>query len=154
MVVALVFYFDGDRFGFLWVAAFTFGFLLWTFVEYWVHRSILHGFYWHGTHERHHNHPTEHVLFPIWYVPGLFAMFFIFAWVLSFAWSFAFAAYGGFALGYVWFTIMHHLLHHVDLEPHTWLHQYAIWHNRHHKLNDRNFGITTNLWDIVFGTSR
>jgi len=134
--------------------AFVWGFVFWTFAEYWIHRVALHGMFWHGTHEQHHKNPSEHVLFPLWYVPGSFVAIFGAFYLLSLIHIAAFVAFAGFAAGYVWFTNMHHLLHHIDLVPQTWLHRFAIWHNRHHRLNDRNYGITTNVWDRLFGTSR
>lgn len=33
----------------------------------------------------------------------------------------------GFVTGYIWFLLMHHWLHHIDLRERTWLHRYAIW---------------------------
>jgi len=39
---------------FMWFAA---GFVLFTFAEYWIHRSILHRWFYHGAHEQHHLHP-------------------------------------------------------------------------------------------------
>lgn len=128
-----------------WVAFFALGFCSWTFVEYWVHRSLLHRWFWHGVHETHHNHPSDYVVAIWWYAPLLFAALYFLIPVSVFA---------GFACGYVWFQIMHHWLHHIDLAPHAWLHRYSIWHNRHHKLADCNYGITTPVWDWVFGTSR
>src|ERR1700741_2853356 len=61
--------------GFIECAAF--GVLLFTFVEYWVHRVALHRFFYHGNHERHHDHPTEYVIFPIWYSPLIFLGFWL-----------------------------------------------------------------------------
>lgn len=121
------------------------GFAVWTFVEYWTHRTLLHIFFWHGTHERHHKAPAEFVIFPVWYVPAFFLAC-MFAMPLHF--------FAGFTLGYVWFLSLHHMLHHWDLKQHTWLHRYAIWHNRHHKLDNVNYGITTPVWDWMFGTFR
>lgn len=128
-----------------WVALCVFGFALWTFVEYWVHRTALHVFFWHGTHERHHKNPSEYVTSIWWYTPPLFVVLFVILPPSIFC---------GFTLGYVWFLTMHHWLHHIDLRERTWLHRYAIWHNRHHKFSDCNYGITTPIWDVVFRTSR
>lgn len=129
----------------LWVLMCITGFALWTFAEYWVHRSLLHRWFWHGTHERHHDHPSEFVTNIWWYTPILFFVAF-FVMPIS--------LYVGFSLGYIWFLTMHHWLHHIELKGRTWLHSYAIWHNRHHKLTDCNYGITTPVWDILFRTSR
>lgn len=128
-----------------WIGGVTAGFALWTFVEYWVHRSLLHVYFWEGTHEEHHLRPREYVTFPLWYLPGFFAIAFAVmpTWLLC-----------GFMLGYCWFITMHHWLHHIDLiRSPRWLQNYAIWHNRHHKATRCNYGITTPVWDRVFRTS-
>lgn len=128
-----------------WLALFILGTALFTLVEYWTHRTILHRFYWHGTHERHHKQPSEHVVFPFWYTPAIFYGFFVVMPLPVFA---------GFVTGYVWFMALHHALHHWSLRGMTWLHGYAIWHNQHHLEPDCNYGITTNIWDRLFGSYR
>jgi sterol desaturase/sphingolipid hydroxylase (fatty acid hydroxylase superfamily) len=132
--------------GIQWAALALAGVVLFTFVEYWTHRIVLHRFLFHGSHERHHSHPREYVVFPIWYTPAIFAGFFVVLPLPVFA---------GFVIGYCWFLIWHHVLHHVDLTrwPRPAQH-YALWHLAHHRRDDCNFGITTNLWDYVFGSYR
>lgn len=128
-----------------WLAGIPAGFVLWTLTEYWTHRSILHRWFWHGTHELHHRLPAGYVVFDMWKLPLFFAACFL---------AMPPAIFVGFVLGYVWFLTLHHLLHHVDLREHTWLHRYAIWHGRHHKLGNVNYGITVNWWDRLFRTYR
>lgn len=128
-----------------WLGLMVAGFVAWTFVEYWVHRTVLHRVMWHNTHEQHHRRPSEFVVFPVWYLPlGFTAL-----WLVT-----PNSLFAGFILGYVWFLSMHHMLHHWALLERTWLHRYAIWHKRHHKFTDCNYGITTSIWDAVFLTSR
>jgi len=129
-----------------WVAWAGFGLVLFTFAEYWVHRTALHGLFFHSQHERHHTHPAEYVTFPFWFTPTLFAGFYLLMPVPIFV---------GFVVGYVWFLVWHDVLHHVDLT--RWprfVQRYALWHLRHHREDDCNYGITTNLWDVVFRTYR
>jgi sterol desaturase/sphingolipid hydroxylase (fatty acid hydroxylase superfamily) len=128
------------------------GFGVWTFAEYWTHRVILHRWFWHGTHEEHHLKPTHFVIFPGWYIPAAWLAFAVIAYGIGgLAWPF----FAGFSLGYLWFLTTHDMLHHVADLGRTrmkWLTTYAIWHNRHHKRPDVNYGITTSVWDRVFGT--
>jgi dihydroceramide fatty acyl 2-hydroxylase len=122
------------------------GTLLFTLTEYWMHRIALHRFFYHGTHERHHDHPDEYVTFPIWYTPAIFAGFFMLIPLPIFA---------GFVVGFCWFIYWHHILHHFDLTK--WprpIRRYAIWHLGHHRLDTCNYGITVPIWDFVFGTYR
>ncbi len=139
--------------GWAWPLWFASGFSAWTFVEYWVHRSLLHGLMWEGTHERHHTNPKEFVDLPGWYTAGTFGLLFA-AMTLTIAPWAMWPLFAGFVGGYCWFLLMHHWLHHIELtgKP-AFLQGYAIWHNRHHKLTDMNYGITTPLWDWMFKTS-
>lgn len=116
------------------------GCVLFTLAEYWIHRTALHRWFYHGTHERHHLNPRDYVV--IWYVPGIF---------LGLAFALPTAVWSGFVLGYVWFISMHHALHHWDPRP-KWLERYARWHDLHHRNVRFNFGITHPLWDWAFGT--
>ncbi len=128
-----------------WTWCVPFGFLLFTFLEYWIHRVALHRYFYHGTHERHHLRPEEYVVFPVYYTPAIFLGFFI---VLPLP------VFVGFTLGYCWFVIWHDALHHHNLDHHPLIKRYAAWHDVHHKRPGYNFGITVPLWDFLFGTYR
>lgn len=123
-----------------------FGVLFFTFAEYWVHRVALHRFFYHGNHERHHDHPAEYVQFPIWYSPLIFVGF----WLVM-----PLPIFAGMVVGYCWFLYWHHILHHFDLT--TWprfVQRYALWHLAHHRRDDCNYGITVPFWDFLFLTYR
>lgn len=129
-----------------WVGLFVFGVLLFTFIEYWLHRVVLHRWFFKATHERHHTHPKEYVVFPIWYLPPIF---------LAFYFVLPLAVFAGFIVGYCWFLYWHHWLHHIDLK--RWprpVQRYATWHLGHHQRDDYNFGIVVPIWDFLFGTNR
>lgn len=128
-----------------WLAWCALGVLLFTFVEYWAHRTVLHWFFFHSQHERHHTHPDEYVVFPFWYTPAIFAGFFV---------CLPLSIFAGVVIGYVWFLVWHHILHHCDLSRLTFARRYAIWHLAHHREDDCNFGITVPIWDFVFRTYR
>jgi sterol desaturase/sphingolipid hydroxylase (fatty acid hydroxylase superfamily) len=128
-----------------WLGWAALGALLFTFVEYWTHRVLLHRLLWNGKHERHHTHPWEPTIFPVWYTPAIFAGFLLLMPLPVFA---------GFVAGYCWFLAWHHALHHWQLDRRPWVRAYANWHNQHHRGLPVNYGITTPLWDLVFGTYR
>lgn len=131
-----------------WLAFAGFGVVLFTFVEYWVHRSLLHRIFWSAYHQRHHEHPAEFVLFPWWYMPLVFTLIFFFLSLVSLPVS----MFVGFQIGAMWFFCWHHVLHHWNLQKHPWLLVYSCWHDLHHKDLPFNYGITHPLWDVVFGT--
>jgi sterol desaturase/sphingolipid hydroxylase (fatty acid hydroxylase superfamily) len=141
-VVAAVAY-DARSIG--WFALMVFGLVLWTFAEYWIHRSVLHRWLWHGTHERHHAEPHEFVEAIWWYAPLLFG-------ILIMMWPYN--LWAGFALGYILFMAQHHRLHHSPLKPDTSLYEAAKQHGLHHRHTVCNFGITTHVWDRIFRTYR
>lgn len=122
------------------------GFVLFTFMEYWVHRIGLHVFMYHGDHERHHKHPAGYVTFPVWYTPAVFVGF----WAVM-----PLGLFAGVVVGFIWFIAWHHVLHHFDLI--NWprpVQRYALWHLAHHHDETINFGITTSVWDFIFLTYR
>jgi sterol desaturase/sphingolipid hydroxylase (fatty acid hydroxylase superfamily) len=56
-------------------------------------------------------------------------------------------------LGYVAYAVMHHGLHHWRIAHGTYLYRAKRRHALHHASNDEgNFGVSSPLWDLVFGT--
>lgn len=157
-IVALLFLHDGRALlahPLKWALMFAFGFIVWTLAEYWIHRSVLHGPYWMGIHERHHVHPREQVAFPIWQIPMYFTAIFGLVGVSCGPWTPP--VFAGVLVGWIIFFMMHHFMH--SLSPATlaewpWLQDFARRHNLHHKVTAANYGITTDLWDRVFRTYR
>lgn len=134
-----------------WIAIGLAGIVAFTYIEYWVHRVVLHRLLWHGKHERHHRHPEEYTVFPFWALPLGFGIFYSITSRLTGS----NALFVGAVLGYLWFITWHHVMHHVDLT--RWprfVQRYAAWHMRHHDGAPFNYGITHPLWDILHGTSR
>ncbi len=120
------------------------GVLLFSFMEYWIHRVPLHSFYYHGVHEHHHKHPDDYSVFPWYFTPTVFLTFFA---------VFPVSIFLGLVLGYLWFLTWHHILHHFDLNKFPrWVRKYALWHLKHHHDDDCNFGIILPIWDHVFRT--
>jgi sterol desaturase/sphingolipid hydroxylase (fatty acid hydroxylase superfamily) len=115
------------------------GIITWTFAEYAVHRFVLHRFAptQHGTH---HAHPGEPVLSIFWQIWVCFAVVYLFV-------GGAFLA--GALAAYAWYLFVHHCAHH----SHDRIPAFLIRnHQCHHELASRNYGVTTTLWDHVFGT--
>jgi sterol desaturase/sphingolipid hydroxylase (fatty acid hydroxylase superfamily) len=137
------------------------GWLFWTLVEYWLHRTFFHWvpdgkwgermhFLVHGVH---HTWPKDKYrlvmppmvsVFLFWLFLGLFLV----ALGKTYAWGF----HAGFAIGYMTYDLTHYYIHHnnpkwksgLALKKHHMLH--------HFKTPDSKFGVSTRLWDRVFGT--
>lgn len=50
----------------MWPVWAALGFGLFTLAEYWLHRPPLHAWLYHDRHGRHHTHPREYVVFPVY----------------------------------------------------------------------------------------
>jgi sterol desaturase/sphingolipid hydroxylase (fatty acid hydroxylase superfamily) len=116
------------------------GLITWTLAEYTFHRFVLHDMV-PQRHGLHHAKPHERVLSIFWQIWACFALVYLVA-------GGAFVA--GALVAYAWYLFVHHCTHHNnDLLP-----AYVVKnHTGHHKIATRNYGVTTPLWDHVFGTA-
>jgi sterol desaturase/sphingolipid hydroxylase (fatty acid hydroxylase superfamily) len=131
------------------------GLVLWTLVEYGMHRFVLHQIpYLADMHEAHHDDPTGFVGTPTWLslaMIGCGALLPLW-WEAGVGLATAFTA--GIAIGYLCYVGVHHVVHHWRIAPAT----YLYWLNRRHALHHHaplpcNFGVTTGVWDWMFGTA-
>jgi sterol desaturase/sphingolipid hydroxylase (fatty acid hydroxylase superfamily) len=132
------------------------GFLIWTLLEYVLHRSVLHRkTYFAPLHGQHHAAPLALIGTPAWIsVSVLCAGTLLPAWRwLGF--NIAVGLTAGVMLGYWWYGIVHHIVHHRVNKPSTsYFNDLRAWHMRHHySPKSGNFGVTTAMWDHVFGTA-
>ena len=147
----------------IFIGLFSFALFFWTFAEYILHRFLFHWmnenkyarrfhFIMHGNH---HLYPkdTERILMPP--VPGillgalLFGIFYIIFSIIGLP-QYTWAFFPGFFLGYLLYSFFHYATHVVrppkrfkDLWNHHLLH--------HYKYPDHAFGVSTRIWDRVFG---
>ncbi len=116
------------------------GVIAWTLGEYVVHRFVLHRLM-PTQHRIHHAYPSEPVLSISWQIWACFAVVYLIA-------DGAFLA--GSLVTYAWYLFVHHCTHHSRDRLPEFLTRY---HNGHHKFATRNYGVTTSLWDHIFGTA-
>ncbi|KAH9747698.1 Aldehyde oxygenase (deformylating) [Citrus sinensis] len=62
------------------------------------------------------------------------------------------ALYGGILLGYVMYDVTHYYTHHGKPSKGIILRLKRFHMNHHFRIRDKGFGISSSLWDIVFGT--
>jgi dihydroceramide fatty acyl 2-hydroxylase len=142
-------------------ALFAAGVLSWTLLEYLLHRYIFHFDPRHDSelqrdaswliHGIHHDYPwdRDRLVMP----PAVTAVIALVVW-FGFRWLGAseHAWFAGLVGGYIWYDLTHYYLHHAA--PTTaagkWLRRYHLVH--HFQTPDIRYGITTPLWDHVFGT--
>lgn len=145
-----------------WNTAFTFlgGMAFWSITEYILHRFVFHhkpsteaglriNYVLHGNH---HEYPRdkERLFMPA--APSLIiasSFFSIFYFILG---NYSFAFFPGFMFGYLLYGTMHYAIH-AWKPPFKWMK--ALWRNHHlhhYKHGDLGFGVSSTIWDHVFGT--
>ena len=135
--------------------AVAFGFVAWGFFEYVLHRWILHGppSVARVNHAYHHADPSLLIGTPVFVILiGATAICMLLSLAIP-AGIAAFAVFGLYA-GYNGFAIVHHIGHHHSgrLAHLRLVGRLEQFHDAHHARQNVNFGITTTLWDRVFGT--
>jgi sterol desaturase/sphingolipid hydroxylase (fatty acid hydroxylase superfamily) len=148
------------RTGVLGIAGFYFGGLFtWTLMEYVLHRYVFHideyfpslKRFHYIVHGVHHEHPKDRERLFMPPVPGTLIAFLMFSfWYLFFNLN-AFALMAGISNGYLFYSYIHYTLHTKPSNP--YFHRLWSHHAKHHyKYPDKAFGVSSPLWDIVFGT--
>ena len=145
------------------VALFIAGWFSWTLAEYWLHRTFFHWkpdtswgprmhFMVHGVH-----HDWVFDKYRLVMPPAvsliLCGLFFGLWYALLGSWSWTFM--GGFIFGYLIYDMVHYATHHLKLKN-SWFQALKKHHLLHHhspKHKERKFGVSTQLWDVVFRTN-
>lgn len=137
------------------------GLVLWTLVEYVLHRFFFHtaprgaaGIRWHFlAHGIHHLDPFDgtRLVFPPLAGFGIAGVLFVLM-NLVLPLGAACAVMGGLLTGYLMYDMSHYVSHHGRIRD-PWfrfLHRYHAAH--HHRDPDALFGVSNPLWDLVFRT--
>ena len=143
------------------VGMFAAGLVVWSLVEYWLHRKFFHWlpkfrggerlhFLVHGVH---HNWPKDkyRLVMPPAVSITLFFTFLAIWWLLlgsRWVWSF----HAGFVFGYMLYDMTHYWVHHASPKS-----KYGRQLKKHHMLHHfkdptSRFGVSSMVWDRVFGT--
>uniref|UniRef100_V5I951 Fatty acid 2-hydroxylase n=1 Tax=Anoplophora glabripennis TaxID=217634 RepID=V5I951_ANOGL len=141
------------------------GALVWTFVEYSLHRWVFHMepsghskilIYLHfAIHGLHHKVPFDarRLVFPPF--PAAIIAYVISNFIsLMFHDSIKILIMAGGLAGYVTYDMIHFYLHHGTPKEDTYLYHLKRYHNQHHFAHqDNGFGISSMFWDKIFGTA-
>lgn len=137
------------------------GLFSWTFVEYLLHRFVFHynpktklgeriHFIFHGIHHSYPRDPKRLVMPPSVSIPLAFGFYFLFASIFPENLNLPFFA--GFVIGYLIYDTTHYAIHHFPIKNKFFL-KIKTHHMKHHYSDqDSRFGVSSPLWDIVFGT--
>ena len=137
------------------------GMFFWTFFEYLMHRFVFH---WASDnprtqkiiylmHGNHHEFPRDKQRLFMPPVPSLFIAFLIFLLMYALMNVNVMSFFPGFMLGYLIYGSMHYAIHACN-PPFKWMK--PVWRNHHlhhYKSDDKGFGVSTHIWDVIFGTS-
>jgi sterol desaturase/sphingolipid hydroxylase (fatty acid hydroxylase superfamily) len=131
------------------------GFMSWGLLEYVLHRWVLHGLpsMARRGHAQHHAEPRALISTPLFVImTGALAIWGLLGLVLP-AGLAALLVFGLYA-GYNYFALVHHWQHHRgnDLACVAYLGRLERLHHLHHHRQVVNFGISTTIWDRLFGT--
>jgi sterol desaturase/sphingolipid hydroxylase (fatty acid hydroxylase superfamily) len=148
------------------VAGYAAGLLLWSLAEYLLHRYVFHfepeapwlQRVWYLIHGVHHEQPqckTRLVMPPILSIPLALLHYAVFYLVIGFllgAPRWVAPIFSGFITGYLIYDMVHYATHHLAMK---WgflkfLKRYHLLH--HYKTPDDRYGISSPIWDVVFGT--
>jgi sterol desaturase/sphingolipid hydroxylase (fatty acid hydroxylase superfamily) len=130
------------------------GFIAWTLVEYWLHRIIFHGVppAIAELHALHHSNPSAFIGVPVWY-SVLFFLAFSFPILALLGSERGIGIIIGLLTGYTLYIGIHDAAHHPSSYLRPWFSRLRVKHLRHHYRNAHaGFGVTTDIWDRLFGT--
>ncbi|HEV7610416.1 MAG TPA: sterol desaturase family protein [Steroidobacteraceae bacterium] len=139
-----------------WLGVAVAGFVIWTLLEYFLHRSVLHQkTYFAPMHGEHHATPLAFIGTPAWVSVSVLSggiLLPVWWWV---GFNVADGLTFGVMFGYWWYGIVHHFIHHAaNKSSPSYFNDLRAWHMRHHySPKNGNFGVTTSIWDHVFGTA-
>lgn len=142
------------------------GMFFWTLFEYIMHRYVFHFMaeseraikIVYLIHGNHHEYPRdkERLFMPpvpsIILAAAVFSLMYFLAAVLTGGSMGVFAFFPGFMFGYLMYGTMHYAIHACN-PPFKWMK--PLWRNHHlhhYKEQEKGFGVSSTLWDHVFGT--
>ena len=143
------------------VGLYAVGILIWTLLEYLMHRFLFHivgknwemkfrAFMMHGYHHEFPNDRMRLVAPPLmsWPVAIVFSVLYYYIFGPTY-WG---PLVSGTMTGYIAYDYIHYYTHHARPKGYVgkFLRRYHMYH--HYKNGDVHYGITSPLWDLVFGT--
>jgi len=142
------------------VLMFFIGMIAWTLMEYFIHRYVFHmtaesekraklQYTLHGVHHEFPKDKERLAMPPIVSITIATLLLFLFRLILG---DFVFSFLPGFLVGYASYLSVHYMIHSFQ-PPKNFLKILWVNHSVHHYKNGEVvFGVSSPLWDYVFGT--
>ena len=146
---------------FAFAALFVLGIAFWTLFEYFFHRYVFHftptgalqeriSFLFHGVHHQYPN-DKKRLVMPI--TLSLLIALLLFALFSAIFGNSVWAFWAGFMLGYLAYDMTHYSIHHFKHPKTPWLKNIWKAHIDHHfRDSNKGYGVSSPIWDHVFGT--
>ncbi|MGZ5245840.1 MAG: sterol desaturase family protein [Flavitalea sp.] len=136
------------------------GVLFWTLFEYIMHRYIFHMIadsdraqkFIYVLHGNHHHYPRDKERLFMPPIPSLVISTLIFGLMYLIIGTNVLMFFPGFIFGYLLYGSMHYAIHAWN-PPFKWMK--PLWRNHHlhhYKDDHKGYGVSTTLWDRIFGT--
>lgn len=135
------------------------GYFSWTLAEYLLHRFLFHWVsevnwvkkFHYAMHGYHHETPHDHKRLFMPPVPVTLFVLFFFGFFYLISGTLVWFILPGFELGYLTYALCHYLVH---TKPKAKLVARLSHHHilHHYKYPDKAYGVTTRIWDRIFGT--
>jgi sterol desaturase/sphingolipid hydroxylase (fatty acid hydroxylase superfamily) len=148
-------------------AGFAAGLFVWTLTEYLVHRFVFHYeprsepmkrffFLFHGVHHAQPQCKTRLVMPPVVSIPGAILVYIVLSLIVGTVLGgphWVAPVFSGFVLGYLVYDMIHYATHHLPMYGRVmkYLKRYHMLH--HFKTPEQRYGVSSPLWDVVFGTA-
>lgn len=140
------------------------GLLAWGFIEYAIHRWVLHReeriedarLHGNRVHLAHHldPHALDRLNVQLSESLPICAAYCLLAWAATGSWSAAIFLYDGLMLGYFFYEYLDYQAHHGAARS-ALVRYYRRYHLLHHHCDaEARFGVTSPLFDLLFGTYR
>lgn len=145
----------------LLVAFFLLGVLTWTLTEYLMHRFVFHiagesdrikrfNYLVHGVH---HEYPKDKQRLVMPPIPSMVLAGFFYLLFSLYTGDFVYVYFSGFIIAYLVYVSIHYATHAFAPPKNNMLNFLWKHHSLHHyKYPDRAFGVSSPMWDYVFGT--
>lgn len=139
---------------------FLFAMLFWSFFEYLAHRYAFHWIsnnvkaqkFVYIMHGNHHHYPRDRQRLFMPPLPSIILAAVLFGIQYLIMGQQAYMFFPGFILGYLLYASMHYAIHAWN-PPFKWMK--PLWRNHHlhhYKDEHKGFGVSSTIWDRVFGT--
>ncbi|MDD0838768.1 sterol desaturase family protein [Curvibacter sp. HBC61] len=130
------------------------GLVVWTLLEYLIHRFVLHGLdpfrRWHAAH---HQRPEALICTPTLLSALAFTGLVLWPSLAGLPSPWGLALSLGVLTGAFVYSLLHHALHHLRAPPLA-LRRWQRWHRcHHHSPQPVCYGVSTRVWDRLFGSA-